>query len=139
MVNLSHAASLLLLAVGSSTAFVPSKLGTSPLLVVRTTLDAPHPTSSSSSAIIDLEGGANNRRMRVVLNEYTAFKKQEIDLKAASSSPLRKVVLPMYRNIGIMAHIDAGKTTTTERILYYTGKSYKIGEVHVGGATMDWM
>jgi elongation factor G len=44
-----------------------------------------------------------------------------------------------YRNIGIMAHIDAGKTTTTERILYYTGKSHKIGEVHDGGATMDWM
>jgi len=48
--------------------------------------------------------------------------------------PLKKV-----RNIGIMAHIDAGKTTTTERILYYTGKNYKIGEVHDGGATMDWM
>ena len=47
--------------------------------------------------------------------------------------------LELYRNIGIMAHIDAGKTTTTERILYYTGKSYKIGEVHEGTATMDWM
>src|SRR3546814_1048784 len=47
--------------------------------------------------------------------------------------------LETYRNIGIMAHIDAGKTTTTERILYYTGKSYKIGEVHEGTATMDWM
>ncbi len=47
--------------------------------------------------------------------------------------------LDKYRNIGIMAHIDAGKTTTTERILYYTGKSYKIGEVHEGTATMDWM
>jgi len=47
--------------------------------------------------------------------------------------------LEMYRNIGIMAHIDAGKTTTTERILYYTGRSYKIGEVHDGAATMDWM
>lgn len=47
--------------------------------------------------------------------------------------------LESYRNIGIMAHIDAGKTTTTERILYYTGKSYKIGEVHEGTATMDWM
>ncbi|MEG3620302.1 elongation factor G [Magnetovibrio sp. PR-2] len=51
----------------------------------------------------------------------------------------RKDPLNMYRNIGIMAHIDAGKTTTTERILYYTGKSYKIGEVHDGAATMDWM
>ncbi len=47
--------------------------------------------------------------------------------------------LSNYRNIGIMAHIDAGKTTTTERILFYTGKSYKIGEVHDGAATMDWM
>ncbi len=47
--------------------------------------------------------------------------------------------LTKYRNIGIMAHIDAGKTTTTERILYYTGKSHKIGEVHDGAATMDWM
>ncbi|MBC7789422.1 MAG: elongation factor G [Anaerolineae bacterium] len=47
--------------------------------------------------------------------------------------------LDYYRNIGIMAHIDAGKTTTTERILYYTGKSHKIGEVHDGAATMDWM
>ena len=44
-----------------------------------------------------------------------------------------------YRNFGIMAHIDAGKTTTTERILYYSGKSHKIGEVHEGAATMDWM
>jgi elongation factor G len=51
----------------------------------------------------------------------------------------RSHTLSMYRNIGIMAHIDAGKTTTTERILYYTGKSYKIGEVHDGAATMDWM
>ena len=50
------------------------------------------------------------------------------------SNPIDK-----FRNIGIMAHIDAGKTTTTERILYYTGRNYKIGEVHEGGATMDWM
>jgi elongation factor G len=51
----------------------------------------------------------------------------------------REIPIERYRNIGIMAHIDAGKTTTTERVLYYTGKSYKIGEVHEGTATMDWM
>ena len=51
----------------------------------------------------------------------------------------REFPLARTRNIGIMAHIDAGKTTTTERILYYTGRNYKIGEVHEGAATMDWM
>ena len=51
----------------------------------------------------------------------------------------RKTPLKKLRNIGIMAHIDAGKTTTTERILYYTGRTHKIGEVHDGAATMDWM
>ena len=53
--------------------------------------------------------------------------------------PQREFPLAKTRNIGIMAHIDAGKTTTTERILYYTGRNYKIGEVHEGAATMDWM
>ncbi|HPS93080.1 MAG TPA: GTP-binding protein, partial [Deltaproteobacteria bacterium] len=51
----------------------------------------------------------------------------------------RMVPIEKLRNIGIMAHIDAGKTTTTERILFYTGRSYKIGEVHDGQSTMDWM
>ena len=51
----------------------------------------------------------------------------------------RNTPIERYRNIGIMAHIDAGKTTTTERILYYTGVSHKIGEVHDGAAVMDWM
>ena len=51
----------------------------------------------------------------------------------------RKTLLSRYRNIGIVAHVDAGKTTTTERVLFYTGLSHKIGEVHDGAATMDWM
>src|ERR1041384_3341438 len=51
----------------------------------------------------------------------------------------RQAPLQRFRNIGIMAHIDAGKTTTTERVLYYTGVSYKIAEVHEGTAIMDWM
>lgn len=61
---------------------------------------------------------------------------QKVDIK---NLPKRTVDLEKYRNVGIMAHIDAGKTTTTERILFYTGKTYQIGEVHDGGATMDWM
>src|SRR5574339_801683 len=56
-----------------------------------------------------------------------------------SSTTATRVALDRVRNIGIMAHIDAGKTTTTERILFYTGVSHKIGEVHEGTATMDWM
>ncbi len=57
----------------------------------------------------------------------------------AESRPIREFPLARTRNIGIMAHIDAGKTTTTERVLYYTGRNYKMGEVHEGAATMDWM
>lgn len=129
----SHAAaSLLVLAMGSS-AFLPAKLMSTP-----TGVAAPRTTS----AIEKLESCDDLMKRHlgkslVILSETMVA--QDVDLKAASSSPFRKVTLPMYRNIGIMAHIDAGKTTTTERILYYTGKSYKIGEVHEGGATMDWM
>ena len=64
---------------------------------------------------------------------------QEQQLKGKGGALIREVPLNRVRNIGIMAHIDAGKTTTTERILYYTGKTYKIGEVHEGAAVMDWM
>ena len=70
--------------------------------------------------------------------EAVADKNKQTDAKSRSDAN-RKVTLERTRNIGICAHIDAGKTTTTERILYYTGKVYKIGEVHEGTATMDWM
>ncbi len=63
----------------------------------------------------------------------------EKDVKGKGAPLIREVPLARVRNIGIMAHIDAGKTTTTERILYYTGRTYKIGEVHDGTAAMDWM
>ena len=62
-----------------------------------------------------------------------------MDIKSSKKNYKRHVALDLLRNIGIIAHIDAGKTTTTERILYYTGRAYKIGEVHEGEATMDWM
>src|ERR687892_206920 len=65
-----------------------------------------------------------------------------VDRKAPRAKPglaIREFPLQRTRNIGIMAHIDAGKTTTTERILYYTGRTYKMGEVHEGAAVMDWM
>jgi translation elongation factor EF-4 len=82
----------------------------------------------SCSIVDDLQTGA-----------LSATVEADFDVSKASSAKQREVDLKYYRNIGIMAHIDAGKTTTTERILFYTGKSYKIGEVHEGGATMDWM
>ena len=65
--------------------------------------------------------------------------KQQLRAVKGGGPIIREYPLSHTRNIGIMAHIDAGKTTTTERILYYTGKTYKIGEVHEGGAVMDWM
>ncbi len=68
-----------------------------------------------------------------------AATEQDVKAKGAKGMNIREYPLARTRNIGIMAHIDAGKTTTTERILYYTGKAYKIGEVHEGTAQMDWM
>jgi elongation factor G len=124
--GLSKAAALLLLAAGGS-AFVPAKLGSTAGVRSMNT----NSPIESCDALLQRTG-----KSLIILDAAQA---QDIDLEAASSSPARKVKLPEYRNIGIMAHIDAGKTTTTERILYYTGKSYKIGEVHEGGATMDWM
>src|SRR5450756_1489399 len=71
--------------------------------------------------------------------ESATVKKRGTRAERASGKMERDFSLENIRNIGIMAHIDAGKTTTTERILYYTGKTYKMGEVHDGAAVMDWM
>src|SRR6476660_2617031 len=68
-----------------------------------------------------------------------AVGEQEVRKEEKKKAVARTFPLERCRNIGIMAHIDAGKTTTTERILFYTGVSYKIGEVHEGTAVMDWM
>lgn len=80
-------------------------------------------------------------RLRASTLHGTTVTRPVAPIRAPRSVPrmARETPLDMQRNVGIMAHIDAGKTTTTERILYYTGKSYKIGEVHDGAATMDWM
>ncbi len=72
------------------------------------------------------------------MNNKVMDKKEAIQTKQKVSA-IREIPLGRTRNIGIMAHIDAGKTTTTERILFYTGRTYKIGEVHDGAAVMDWM
>mmetsp|Transcript_39144 Transcript_39144/g.85883 ORF Transcript_39144/g.85883 Transcript_39144/m.85883 type:complete len:790 (+) Transcript_39144:151-2520(+) len=99
------------------------------------------PSTYGIDRIVNADDGSSVAIMgsSTALSAITAGQKQNVDKATASSAPQREVDLDFYRNIGIMAHIDAGKTTTTERILFYTGKSYKIGEVHEGGATMDWM
>ena len=97
------------------------------------------PSTYGLDEIVNAADGTAVMGSSTALSAITAGQKQNVDKATASSAPQREVDLDLYRNIGIMAHIDAGKTTTTERILYYTGKSYKIGEVHEGGATMDWM
>src|SRR5207247_5793404 len=85
------------------------------------------------------DGGVQQglRPLPLVIMAAPAEKMQQ--KKADKDLVLREYPLARTRNIGIMAHIDAGKTTTTERILYYTGRTYKVGEVHEGTAQMDWM
>ncbi|KAL1210999.1 Elongation factor G [Cardamine amara subsp. amara] len=97
----------------------------------------PRSSSSSISSSIPLFLGTS--RIGLGSSKFSHKKKQFSVFAVAEGDGKRTVPLKDYRNIGIMAHIDAGKTTTTERILYYTGRNYKIGEVHEGTATMDWM
>ncbi|KAJ6791928.1 elongation factor G-1, chloroplastic [Iris pallida] len=95
--------------------------------------------SSSSS---DFFGAVRLRSKLAVPLSVQRRAGQQLSVRAMAApteESKRQIPLKDYRNIGIMAHIDAGKTTTTERILYYTGRNYKIGEVHEGTATMDWM
>merc|ERR1711990_1355616 len=81
----------------------------------------------------------NASALRAGASKKVSARKNLIVRAKGDDGESRTVPLEKYRNIGIMAHIDAGKTTCTERVLYYTGKSHKIGEVHEGAATMDWM
>merc|ERR1712100_192312 len=81
----------------------------------------------------------NASALRAGASNKVSARKNLIVRAKGDDGESRTVPLEKYRNIGIMAHIDAGKTTCTERVLYYTGKSHKIGEVHEGAATMDWM
>merc|ERR1719454_2425495 len=85
------------------------------------------------------EGFMSNSGLKRPFQNMLRMQKTDAKDIATIADTHRNVELAKYRNIGIMAHIDAGKTTTTERILYYTGRSHKIGEVHDGAATMDWM
>ncbi|XP_004515743.1 elongation factor G-2, chloroplastic [Cicer arietinum] len=78
-------------------------------------------------------------RIKSTSNQFPQRRRRFSVFAISTDEAKRAVPLKDYRNIGIMAHIDAGKTTTTERILFYTGRNYKIGEVHEGTATMDWM
>jgi len=119
-------AAALAMALASAGAFAPGKA------FVKNPLQ---PTSHGINRVINLDSAVTQATKAL----QAAPELSEVDTEEANSSKYRETNLEMYRNIGIMAHIDAGKTTTTERILYYTGKSYKIGEVHEGGATMDWM
>ena len=84
-------------------------------------------------------GAAPARCQALQREEKRTWLQKPKEVEARAGPVIREVPLAAVRNIGIMAHIDAGKTTTTERILYYTGTTYKIGEVHEGSAVMDWM
>mmetsp|Transcript_21050 Transcript_21050/g.29513 ORF Transcript_21050/g.29513 Transcript_21050/m.29513 type:complete len:790 (+) Transcript_21050:192-2561(+) len=125
-------AAAIAMALASAGAFAPGKA------FVRSPLNPTSHGIEMDRVVSVLDSGVVTRQQGE-LNKLFSTAMTESEIAEASSSKNREVDLKMYRNIGIMAHIDAGKTTTTERILYYTGKSYKIGEVHEGGATMDWM
>ncbi|KAJ7952462.1 Elongation factor G, chloroplastic [Quillaja saponaria] len=114
--------------------------GPTPLYPVRFMVLCPRPSASFTLSPSQFFG---NTRISSTSSKLSALRERSrINLSVfAMTAEESKHAVPLkdYRNIGIMAHIDAGKTTTTERVLYYTGRNYKIGEVHEGTATMDWM
>ena len=108
------------------------------IAVLASTADAFHMSGFRSVGVRFEASHLSSLKMDLTSQETLTQARNSID-DIAQIREGRTVSLSKYRNIGICAHIDAGKTTTTERILYYTGKAYKIGEVHEGTATMDWM
>ncbi|TKY55411.1 Elongation factor G-2 [Spatholobus suberectus] len=99
----------------------------------------PRPSHSLTSSSLSHLFGSTRINSNSSISRQHAPRRTFSVFAMSADDTKRSVPLKDYRNIGIMAHIDAGKTTTTERILYYTGRNYKIGEVHEGTATMDWM
>ncbi|KAL9268785.1 Elongation factor G, chloroplastic-like protein, partial [Drosera capensis] len=122
--------------VGGSTPLPlsPRRLASSSVLRFRRRVHMSRACGNSGSGLVGAVGFGVGFSSRV-----RRSKSLSVVPMAAADEAKRTVPLEDYRNIGIMAHIDAGKTTTTERVLYYTGRNYKIGEVHEGTATMDWM
>ncbi|MBS5502323.1 MAG: 30S ribosomal protein S7, partial [Eggerthella sp.] len=127
---------------------VAEKTGQDPIAVFKKAMENIRPTLETKSKRV---GGANyqvpievnSRRSTTLairwLVDFSRKRKENTMAQRLANEIIDASELENTRNIGIMAHIDAGKTTTTERILYYTGKTHKIGEVHDGAATMDWM